>query len=62
MKRIKVQMKQSEKSDSLKVWLDYFILAQLIKQLDISSNTKKLVLYKSLQMKKGLNTYDSQSK
>ena len=55
-------MKQSEKSDSLKVWLDYFILAQLIKQLDISSNTKKLVLYKSLQMKKGLNTYDSQSK
>ena len=62
MKRIKVHMKQSPKSDSLKDWLDYFILAQLVKQLNISSNAKKLVLYKSLQIEKGSNAHDSKSK
>jgi len=55
-------MRQAQKNNSFNAWLEHFILAQLIKQLNISSNTKKLVLYKSFQLRKGLNTDEKRTK
>ena len=63
MKRIKIHMKSGNQDKLFKDWLEYFILSQLIKQLDISSQSKKLVLYKSLQKnQKEIIHHDMQSR
>lgn len=63
MKRIKIHMKSSNQNELFKDWLEYFILSQLVKQLDISSQSKKLILYKSLQKnQKEIIHHDTQSR
>lgn len=52
MKRIKIQNKSGNQNEMLKEWLEFFILSQLVKQLPLSSYSKKLVLYGSLQKKR----------
>lgn len=52
MKRIKIHNKTGQQNEMLKEWLEFFILSQLIKQLPLSSHSKKLVLYGTLQKKR----------
>ena len=52
MKRIKIHNKTGNQNEMLKEWLEFFILSQLVKQLPLSSHSKKLVLYGTLQKKR----------
>ncbi|MCM3362245.1 hypothetical protein [Niallia sp. MER TA 168] len=62
MKRIKVNKKSGKDSRPFNEWLEYFILTQLIKQLEISNYSKKLILYRTINAKGGFNNNDKNSR